>query len=83
MCRILNILGEVMETYDNELDEIVVILGDDGITPVNSISQKTCKSYKLLGNNKMRISEKSGVITTFNIEPYNEHVLRIVTRWIV
>lgn len=66
---------------NNKLDEIIVIVGDDG-NPKNSISKKTFYSYKLLGNNKMKIIEKSFKETILNIQPYNQHALRFVKKWL-
>jgi hypothetical protein len=66
---------------ENEISDIIVIVGDDGITPINTISEKTFHAYILLSDNEMKIIEKSGMQTTFKIKPHNKHALRFAKKW--
>ena len=45
----------------NDLDEIKNILSENGIDNINSISDKTFKSYVLVGKNKLKIESLSSL----------------------
>ena len=69
---------------------IVVILCDDGITPLQTISYDNFISYKYINGNKLTVTVKTiefpskeyqETYVQFNIKPHNEHVLKAIENW--
>ena len=71
-----------MNNIENNLSEIIVILAEDGITVLNTVSKKTFRSYQLLGNNILEITEQSGMKTSCKINPHNIHAMQAVKKWL-
>ncbi len=65
----------------NNIPEIIVVLDEDGITPLTSISEKTFHSYKILTDNSIEITEQTGMKIICNINPHNTHIIQAVKKW--
>ncbi len=75
---------------NDKVSEIVIILCDDGITPLQTVSDGNFISFKYIDNNTIEITvrtiefpKKQYEITyiQFKLEPQNKHVLKKVTEW--
>lgn len=74
----------------DETSEIVVIVHDDGITPLQTISNDNFISYKYSGKNAIEVTVNTiefphnryqKTCIHFNIHPHNELVLKKLQRW--
>lgn len=83
--RIENNMAKELKT-----SSIVVVLADDGITPIASISDKNFISYKQIDKNRLEVQvytkefpsrDYQKTIIEFDISPHNKHMLNALKNW--
>ena len=89
---IAKIAGQVRSTLQRQL---VVVVADDGITPIDVLSNENFLSLKLDDSSNTAVISSLGIDkgkpykkgkpckheTRFSIEPFNGHVVRAIQQW--